>query len=93
MKGAELATRCLFYVPTGAFLYVPYSLLLISYKCVPNNLTALCTILRHWGLEGVGGMGHETSHVHKIIYGPMIDTALYVMCLMGANLLHMGPYI
>ena len=30
-------------------------------------------------------MGPETSHVHKIIYGPLIDTALYVMCLMGAN--------
>ena len=30
-------------------------------------------------------MGPETSHVHKITYGPLIDTALYVMCLMGAN--------
>ena len=30
-------------------------------------------------------MGPETSHVHKITYGPLIDTALYVMCLMRAN--------
>jgi len=35
-------------------------------------------------------MGPETSHVHKITYGPLIDTALYVMCLMGANPL-LGP--
>jgi len=28
-------------------------------------------------------MGPETSHVHKITYGPLIDMALYVMCLMG----------
>ena len=37
-------------------------------------------------------MGPETSHVHKITYGPLIDTALYVMRLMGANTLHTGPY-
>ena len=30
-------------------------------------------------------MGPEASHVHKITYGPLIDTALFVMCLMGAN--------
>ena len=30
-------------------------------------------------------MGLETYHVHKITYVPLIDTALYVMCLMGAN--------
>ena len=29
-----------------------------------SNLTALCTILPHWGHEG-GGMGPETSHVLK----------------------------
>jgi len=55
---------------TGAFLYVPYSLLLISnmfkftalcvqaYSTVYNltsEVTTLCTILPHWGLEG-GGM-------------------------------------
>ena len=28
-------------------------------------------------------MDPETSHVQKITYGPLIDTALYVMCLMG----------
>ena len=48
------------------------------------NLTAQCTI------KG-GGMGHETSHVHKITYGPLVDTALYVRCLMGANPLR-GPF-
>ena len=53
------------------------------------NLTALCTISQHWGLEG-GGDGPETSHAHKITYGPLIDMALYVMCLMGANPL-LGP--
>ena len=41
------------------------------------NLTTL-------GLEG-GGVGPETSHAHKITYGTLIDTALYVICLMGAN--------
>ena len=35
-------------------------------------------------------MGPETSHVHKITYGPLIDTTLYVMCSMGANPL-LGP--
>ena len=35
-------------------------------------------------------MGPETSPVHKITYGPLIETALYVMCLMGANPL-LGP--
>ena len=35
-------------------------------------------------------MGPETSHVQKITYGPLIDLALYVMCLMGANPL-LGP--
>ena len=35
-------------------------------------------------------MGPETTHVHKITYGPLIDTAPYVMCLMGANPLQ-GP--
>ena len=30
-------------------------------------------------------MGPETSHVHKITYGPLIDMALNVICLMGAN--------
>ena len=35
-------------------------------------------------------MGPETSQVHKITYGPLIDMALYVMCLMGANQLQ-GP--
>ena len=38
-------------------------------------------------------MEPETSHVHKITYGPLIDTddtALYVMCLMGENPL-LGP--
>ena len=35
-------------------------------------------------------MGPESSHVHKITYGPLIDMALYVMCLMGANPL-LGP--
>ena len=54
-----------------------------SYHTV-SNLTTLCTILPHWGLEG-GGMGPETAHVHKITYGPLIDTALYVICLMVAN--------
>ena len=49
------------------------------------KFTALCTILPHWGLEGP-----ETSHVHKITFGPLIDTALYVMCLMGTNPL-LGP--
>ena len=55
-----------------------------SYRTV-SNLTARCTILSHLGLEGGGGMSPETSHVHKITYGPLIDPALYVMCLMGAN--------
>ena len=41
---------------------------------------------RAGALKG-GGMGPETSHVHKITYGTLIDTALYVMCLMGAKLL------
>ena len=49
------------------------------------NLTALFTILLRWGPEGGWGMGPETSHVHKITYGPLIDTVLFVMCLMGAN--------
>ena len=35
-------------------------------------------------------MGPETSHVHKITYGPLIDMALCVMCLIGANPL-LGP--
>ena len=48
------------------------------------NLAALCTILPHWGLEG-GGVGPETSHVHKITYGPLIDAALYVMILTWTN--------
>ena len=39
---------------------------------------------RTGALKG-GGMGPETSHVHKITYGPLADTAMYVMCLMGAN--------
>ena len=43
------------------------------------NLTALCTILPH--------CVQSYRTVHKITYGPLIDTALYVMCLMGANLL------
>ena len=42
------------------------------------KFTALSTILPHWGLEGGLGMGPETSHVHKITYGPLIDTALYL---------------
>ena len=60
------------------------------------NLTALCTILLYCGqsyrtgaLKG-GGMGPETSLVHKITYGPMIYTAPYVLCLIGANPLQ-GP--
>ena len=52
-----------------------------------KNFSALCTILLHWVLEGGEGKGPETSHVHKITYGPLIDMALYEMCLMGANLL------
>ena len=51
-------------------------------------------------------MGPETSHVHKITYGPLIDTALYVgnvfdggksitqaigRDLLPSNTLHMGP--
>ena len=44
---------------------------------------------RTGALKG-GGMGPETSHVHKISYGHLIDTALYVMCLMGENPL-LGP--
>ena len=44
------------------------------------NLTALCIILLHCVQSYP-----ETSHVHKITYGPLIDTALYVMGLMGAN--------
>ena len=70
---------------TGAVLYVPHSFLLISNKfCVYvyytlYNLTALWTILPHCvqsyrtgALKG-GGMGPETSHVHKTTYGPLID--------------------
>ena len=56
------------------------------------KFTALCIILPHCvqsyctgALKGGGEMGPETSHVHKITYGPLIDTALYVMCLMGGK--------
>ena len=54
---------------TGGRNYVLYRLLSISNKfcfqvyCTVYNLTALCTILPHWCLEGGGGMGPETSHV------------------------------
>jgi hypothetical protein len=84
---------------TGTFISVCYSFLLISNKFC--NLSLLigwegggsavrktyCTVLAHsskaelWALE---------AHVHKIAYGPLIDTALYVMLLMQANPL---PYL
>ena len=35
-------------------------------------------------------MGPETSHAHKITYGPLIDTALYGMFSIWANPLQ-GP--
>ena len=50
--------------------------------------TPMCTILPHfpppssyvpWKLLG--------AHVHKTTYGPLIDTALFVMFLIWANLL------
>jgi len=84
------------YVPECSFMYLTYSLQLISNKfydlsyCTVYNFTALCT----YSLTALGpwreGEGPETFHAHKITYGPLIDTALYVMCLMGANPLQ-GP--
>jgi len=40
------------------------------------RFTALCTILP-WMLLG--------AHVHKTTYGPLFDTALYVMFLIWTN--------
>jgi hypothetical protein len=89
----------IFYVQ-GAFLYVRYSFLLISNKFCDLSLlilggggggwgqcgkifTALCSLsvspkAELWALE---------AHGHKTTNGPLIDTALYIMLLIRANLL------
>ena len=88
MKYKKLTVPFLF-LCTRAFHYVPYSFLLISNKfcvyvyCTVYNLTALPpsrppTSYGPWKLLG--------AQVHKTIYGPLIDTALYVMFLNWANL-------
>ena len=64
--------------------YVPYSLLLISNKFSDLSLLHCVQSYRTGALKG-GGMSPKTSNVHKITNGPLIDKALYVMCLMGAN--------
>jgi hypothetical protein len=75
---------------TRAFLYERNSFLLISKKfcdlsllhwaCGQKNLLhcapSLSPKAKLWALE---------AHVHKITYGPLIDTALHVMILMRAS--------
>ena len=101
-----------FILCTGGRHYALYRFLSISNKfcfqvyCTVYryNLTTLCTILPHWGLEGEGGYGPWNlscteplsqaclfgAHLHKITNGRFIYMALYVMILMRANPLR-GP--
>jgi hypothetical protein len=69
-------------------------MIFFMYRSVPlctlqfpvDFLYKFCVSLLHWmSLSHKAELWALEAHVHKTTYGPLIDTALYVMLLMRAN--------